>query len=335
MAKKRDLRLDNLKCLLIFLVVFCHLTVEAVEPRGDLSRMIYQTVYVFHMPVFVFTTGYFARFRPKRIFAGLVLPYVFFQIGTIVFKNLMAGRVWTARLTLLDPEWTLWYLLACVLWYLTIPLLERATTRKSHIAVCAVSLLASLIAGFVPWLGDILALSRTVALFPFFCAGYFAGRAHLSERVGSLGAMTLRRVRLALLAALLLFLAVQLMVGRVPKQVLYRSEAYESVWDFYGRVLVQIGAVVWCAQLFVSIPTQSQGLATTIGRNTMSVYLLHPWLIRMLRCVFPLYGPEAIQVLLCATIAALTLALLGNDVVGRCFAYVFGGGWTNRTPQTE
>ncbi|MDO4807576.1 MAG: acyltransferase family protein [Coriobacteriales bacterium] len=329
MASKRDYRLDNIRGALIFLVVFCHLLVEL--PHGPLVGVLYQVVYLFHMPAFVFVTGYFARFRPQRIAAGLLLPYVVFQVISIVRRNLVAGRVWFVGMTLLYPQWTLWYLLACVLWYVTIPLLDKATTRRTQTIVVAAGLVLSVVCGFAPWLGEFMDLARVVALFPFFAAGYYAGRHRLSERIDALGPAMLRRVRLASVCAVGVLTALHYLHGSCPAYVLYRDTPFASMWDFEARVLVQLVAAAWCLMLMVCAPQRDLGFVSVAGRNTMSVYLLHPWVIRVLRHVPPLPGSELFKVAVCAVVAAIILVALGNDRVGTAFRYVFAGGWLKKT----
>lgn len=49
---------DNIKCLLIFLVVFGHM----LEPQtGGGVNFIYLNIYSFHMPAFIFVSGWFSR----------------------------------------------------------------------------------------------------------------------------------------------------------------------------------------------------------------------------------------------------------------------------------
>lgn len=61
---EREYQYDNMKFILILLVVFGHL-LEYI--RGDISENIYRIIYTFHMPVFVFISGYFAKFKKKKI----------------------------------------------------------------------------------------------------------------------------------------------------------------------------------------------------------------------------------------------------------------------------
>ena len=60
MKPERDSRADNLKGLMIFLVVFCH-SMEKICPgwAGEApTRWLYCLVYGFHMPVLIFLSGY-------------------------------------------------------------------------------------------------------------------------------------------------------------------------------------------------------------------------------------------------------------------------------------
>ena len=57
---KRDARLDGLKFVLIFLVVLGHLS------YNDYGLGLTKMIYSFHMPVFVFLSGYFTSLNADR-----------------------------------------------------------------------------------------------------------------------------------------------------------------------------------------------------------------------------------------------------------------------------
>jgi fucose 4-O-acetylase-like acetyltransferase len=57
----RNYKIDNIKAFLIILVVFGHM-LELVNMGG-----LYRLIYTIHMPVFVFVSGYFAKFNAKKI----------------------------------------------------------------------------------------------------------------------------------------------------------------------------------------------------------------------------------------------------------------------------
>ncbi|MBO5657209.1 MAG: acyltransferase family protein, partial [Agathobacter sp.] len=88
--EKRDHSLDNLKAILIFLVVFAHLLEDAAVFDGKV--LLYKMIYSFHMPVFIFILGYFAKFRPMKILLHWVVPYLVLQMVYILFANYVLGE---------------------------------------------------------------------------------------------------------------------------------------------------------------------------------------------------------------------------------------------------
>ena len=85
-TSRRDARFDNLKGILIFLVVFGHL-LELVG--GPAAAWLYRLIYSFHMPAFVFCSGWFARFDAARFFRRLLYPYLVYQTLYLLFDRLV------------------------------------------------------------------------------------------------------------------------------------------------------------------------------------------------------------------------------------------------------
>ena len=90
-AAERNYRMDNLKCLLIFAVVFGHM-LELFMGKNDGFKVIYLVIYSFHMPLFAFISGVFARYSPEKIRNHLIYPYVVFQILYLLFANLVLEK---------------------------------------------------------------------------------------------------------------------------------------------------------------------------------------------------------------------------------------------------
>ena len=65
-TNRRNYQMDNLKCLLIFSVVFGHM-LELFMGKNSPERVIYLVIYSFHMPLFAFVSGVFARYNPSKI----------------------------------------------------------------------------------------------------------------------------------------------------------------------------------------------------------------------------------------------------------------------------
>ncbi|MBM6723845.1 acyltransferase family protein [Pseudoflavonifractor phocaeensis] len=77
MREVREFQYDNLRCLLIALVVLGHL----LEIAGEFphKETLYTLIYSFHMPAFLFLSGMFARFDRGKFIFGMALPYLVLQ----------------------------------------------------------------------------------------------------------------------------------------------------------------------------------------------------------------------------------------------------------------
>ena len=78
----RDYLFDNLKVLLIFLVVFGHLLEKYID-KDLFLRSIYIFIFMFHMPLFIYVSGYFSKNFDKcrrNAIKDLLVPYIVFNI---------------------------------------------------------------------------------------------------------------------------------------------------------------------------------------------------------------------------------------------------------------
>ncbi len=114
----RDPWLDNAKMTVVTLVVIGHFW--AVLPDTTFNDHFYDFLYLWHIPAFVFVTGYLSRsFEWTRtkllgLLTTVVVPYVIFESLYALFRI----RVGNDRFDDLyaDPHWPLWYLAALFLW---------------------------------------------------------------------------------------------------------------------------------------------------------------------------------------------------------------------------
>ena len=73
-SKPRLYGYDNIKFILIFLVVLGHL-LEISSPFPE-KEMLYKLIYSCHMPVFIFISGFFAKFNSSKIVFHQIYPYL-------------------------------------------------------------------------------------------------------------------------------------------------------------------------------------------------------------------------------------------------------------------
>ena len=67
MSEERIYYWDNLKCLLIFLVVVGHFLIPVYHDSGRSIEAVYFFIYLFHMPAFIFVSGFFAKSYLKKM----------------------------------------------------------------------------------------------------------------------------------------------------------------------------------------------------------------------------------------------------------------------------
>ena len=322
-AAERNYRMDNLKCLLIFAVVFGHM-LELFMGKNDGFKVIYLVIYSFHMPLFAFVSGVFARYSPEKIRNHLIYPYVVFQILYLLFANNVLEKETEVQFT--TPYWLLWYLFASIAWNLLLPLVQGGgfTWRKKAV-VLAAAFLAGILIGFDDKAGYYLSFSRIVEFFPYFLMGAYyrewsdrkktealekrslagfqslpdgaspvrTGQPEAAGEGSSAGVFLKQRIRKAAarpvfalcLGALLcaLIYVITENVDEIKYAWLYGSVSYETgnySWRF--RLLSIGAALLWLVFFLVSIPARKIPFLSYIGANTMPIYLLHGFFIKLM-----------------------------------------------------
>lgn len=155
MEKVRDARFDALKGLLILLVVYGHFFTHDAT-HGVISESLANFIYSFHMPLFVFISGYFShnrRFGSSII--KLIETYAVFQL----IKGLWLH--YSIKWLLVMPGPMLWYLFALIIWraiYAVFCKLGVKITRHWIFLFVALSVGA----GFFASVGRMFAFSRTL-----------------------------------------------------------------------------------------------------------------------------------------------------------------------------
>ena len=105
--KERSAYWDNIKGILILLVVFAHILYYLRDMSAGIAMTV-DLIYLFHMPAFVFVSGYFGKSERSRSFESIIkLAFLFFIFNSITM--FIDGRT-----TYLEPVYSYWYLLALI-----------------------------------------------------------------------------------------------------------------------------------------------------------------------------------------------------------------------------
>ncbi|WP_141581087.1 acyltransferase family protein [Actinomadura sp. WMMA1423] len=272
--RQRDAFFDNAKFFTALLVVVGHFWSQFGDSRA--AHAAYVVLYAFHMPVFVFITGYFSRGfmrstdKFRSVLPTLVVPYVIFILlyrAQLILINGVEFRL----SELLRPHFLMWFLVALVLWRLSAPLWGHLRHPV------AVSVAFSLVGGSWAFTADS-TLSRTAGLLPLFVLGLTVD----PEHVRRLRARWARWAGLAVLAAALPVAYVWELGTVVPKidsGFLYWNQGYDAMGfgaaeGMFWRLAALGSAVLLGAAFLASIP-RDRAWYTEMGTRTMYVYLLH------------------------------------------------------------
>lgn len=269
--KKRNYMIDNIKVLLIFSVVFGHV-IEYYIKDSNLLKGIYIFIYIFHMPLFIFISGYLSKNTNKSrrgAFKNLLIPYIFFNMVwyTVVYigtKDFMFSFIY--------PGWTLWYLISLFFWRVSLKYLVKI----KHIIT--ISFIIGLVIGLLPKGESILAVSRTITFLPFFLLGYFSEEKKLSviKRLGKINSF----IGVLIFIAIAFYIAIN---DSVSYEFLYNSKSYYNtgltiVQGVFFRSLLYIGAILLSICIMNFIPNKRK-FYTHIGKYTMNIYVFHIYLI--------------------------------------------------------
>ncbi len=275
MKYKRNYHFDNIKALLIFLVVLGHVF-RNLGANGD-HYVVYKIIFSFHMPAFLFASGYFMKYNPKKVFAKLFPLYLLFQViqtvERMVITCLQGGNWQDVRIDLFTPRWTLWYLVVLMAYQLLIPLIDTEN-RKHQLGFLILSVCLGLTIGMTDDTDNFLAMSRAFSFLPFFLLGFYERKSHFMLTYGKKRFSRASKVGAAVMAAFLI-ISFWLYNRRIDPKDFFGSEDYADVSAFLWRLLGWVFAFLWIMILLIWVPEKRIPVVETIGRNTMSVYLLH------------------------------------------------------------
>jgi fucose 4-O-acetylase-like acetyltransferase len=307
----RDPWLDNAKMALVTLVVIGH--AWALLPPDGLVGQVYDFLYAWHMPAFVFVTGYLSRtfeYTPDRLWhlvRTVAVPYVLFEGLMAFFRLYFAGERLQDLFT--NPHWPLWFLTALICWRLSTPVFRAL---PAGLAV-AVAVLLCVVSGTIDGdTSELLDLTRMLGLVPFFVLGVHT----TPERLELLRGPGVRW------AAMGTFVALWLLAARTDELAgthwLYYSTPYAELGasDTRGAVtrLALLGIGVAGTLAFLALVPRVNGWFTRMGAATLVVYLCHGFVVRGLEyagwadwaATYPVLAPPV--TLLGAALLSLALA---------------------------
>ena len=303
MPSNRIAFFDNLKAVLIFLVVIGHF-VDDFAGWVDIHAVtvVAAWIYTFHMPVFLFVSGLFAVscYSKERGFAAenamlYFALYFIFQVLRWSVEAVGYGEGLDASFDLLYVSSAPWYLLVLGLLTLCVPFFARFTPAWG----LGISIALSVINGWFSNDPTLLSLSRFFTYLPAFFLGYYIGSKKMtdifkqwraegvcikSHRLMSLN--SLRVLGALFLIAYFAFLYV------IPDQATTLIRHYSTGLHTFSEFAEKFPAIPYIVWAFLRIlhcgliltigisvialtPFNNKGYFTIIGERSLQIYIGH------------------------------------------------------------
>jgi fucose 4-O-acetylase-like acetyltransferase len=303
---ERNAYFDNAKLMLIFLVVFGHVIQPFVDGSQGMNTL-YLWIYTFHMPAFIFLSGFFAKGSGNRKYITklaqkLLFPYMIFQLIYTGYYFLIGKDGW--QLEMFYPHWSLWFLFSLFSWHILLIWFKKIPAAMG----LAISVGIGLIVGYFGEVGHTFSLSRTFVFFPFFLMGYWLTQNQV---------MWLKQIQLKA-AAVVVMMAVAVGIYFAPDfntGWLLASKSYSTLglpeYGIIARLLVYVTSVLMMASVLAWIPEKRSRL-TVLGTRTLYVYLLHGFFVQFFREADLFAVNHVIDLLGLAVMSALIVLVLSS-----------------------
>lgn len=300
---------DNIKVLLIFLVVFNHIIAFQLVRDDLVVRHVWYAITIFHMPAFVFVSGYLCK-KPQSVMKNvknLLIPYI------LGYSLTWYAYIWCGNsmdYEILRPSGSaMWYLLALFIFRLTIEALGKIRL------VVPLSIVFALWAGTRPEFTTYLSTSRIVVFFPFFAAGYLWDSKYTEAVRRFKGKWVLIPI-----SGILLFAVPHFMISSgMPVDIFRGNHSYVlcGLTDELGiilRLLMYLISFVLILTFFAVLPDRKLPW-TFIGRNTMGIYFFHYPIMIVMSGLLILKIPALVNVWALLGVSLVFVLVLGSPPV--------------------
>lgn len=329
--KKRIAIWDNLKFLLIILVVFGHYA-QRVKYNSAVLQGLCVSTYLFHMPLFIFVTGMFSKRTVNEKSVKKVLPYLTcFLVTTWILYITKLFLKWNPSFELFSPIALPWYLMSMFFMFLITMLIKDCKPQY----VMTLSLIIGVLVGFCKTDNpDLFTWMRTFIFYPFFYLGYTLDADWVEKVTNKLYLK---------ISAVIFFIVINVLAFSFPKEagklsnLFTARHTYNELGKFADdgwiyRILVYALSFAAIFLLISLIPRKRIKGFTVYGERTLGIYMFHYVIIYIL--VYLAKLPELLEKalpfgwdILFIPIAIITAYLCGNRVFDFISRKLFSSDW--------
>nr|WP_280558082.1 acyltransferase family protein [Clostridium perfringens] len=327
-TQNRNYLIDNSKGLLIFLVVLGH-SLEFIRKDYEVARLLYVFIYEFHMPVFVFISGYLSKNVEKgrrNAVRNFLTPFLLFNIiwnlitlvGPLFLRGKFTNLPSEQAFSFFTPGWALWYIFAMFLWKILLPDLLKFKN------IFILSIIAGIFVKLSGEFGSYMALSRTITFAPFFLAGYYSSEEKLKRFRKFTRFNILNKVPSILILIIGVLIALIFVnYSNIADEFFWADRSYSNfnIEIFTGILLYIAVYIIGFAfvYVFINLMPENQTFLSKIGKNTLSVYFLHTYFIGSILGLTSLMSSNLGKLLVLIVGSLIVTFILSRDGVDRIF----------------
>lgn len=267
----RNKSIDCLKFFLIIFVIIGHF-IEPSRYCNSISTVLYSLVYSFHMPLFVFLSGYFYRYRNVKEEFGKCFPLIeTFLVAHIGCCIVSRDFSWHNFLNPgLNPSW---YLFGLICWRLfSSAMFAKYSFKEVFLAALVVEILLFIL---LPESMVLCLLMKTISFYPYYLLGiYFRGGKNQSRQ-------TIPFVLLGVIS----FAVTIATSSRLQHVVFFQRDGIMGLMPLSDRPVVLMFAYRYFLLLVTICNSASvfrlffnrinNGIVAKCGQKTLFIYLIH------------------------------------------------------------
>ena len=284
-SRKRNALYDNVKYLLILLVIIGHMIEPYAEPSvegHDDIRYLFLMIYMFHMPLFYFISGLFQKKFSKergipwnKVLNLLIIFYLYKCLNYV--RNIIIEK--PSAFHFFWEDGIPWFVFVMAAFLILMYLFRKVPP----VILIPVNIVIVCIAGYFVEIGDMLCISRILVYFPFYVLGY-----HLTpEQVLKFTRHKVIRPLCILALVGVCLLCVWKFDFIYPLRHLFTGRNPFNEWDYeHGtwrlRLLCYLLTSIEGLGVIALLPNVKIPLFSWIGQQTMRIYFWHLIFIKIL-----------------------------------------------------
>lgn len=324
--KTRIMGYENLKFMLIVLVVLGHFLENQYSSGQKSFQVLFLAIYFFHMPAFIFLSGLVQNIEKKpdyrRVLAFVILGYVY-KIFNSLLVFVGTGK-W--EFSLLKENGIPWFMFVMAI----CPVLAYLVREIKPVFMLTFAVIIGCMAGFDQSLADgFLVIGRTVVYFPFYLIGCYLNAEKLMNFCKN------KKIKILSVFCLTGYcLSMTLFIDRLYKirHIVTGKNPYNEWAIAHGSVLLRllcyVGALLVIIALISLIPDKEFPVISKAGGNTLAVYFWHRNILKVVKAtgVGEIIVSAAGGGIWIAPIIAVVLTLiLSHDIFSRPLKYLLSG----------